>query len=320
MVDELRLRAARSQDIRAPTLFDLFQAPLISSSGINDSLTNTSGSVNTSQAGNAALKPEVAHNTTAGLVYSPGWLRNFTVSLDYFHINIDNAIGNVTGNSPITQNICLASGGTSPLCGLIVRPISYNDTSPANFPLQFLQLKENLTKTYSEGIDVEANYEADLAELDSGLRGALRVRLLWTHQPTLKTQVLPGTLVTDAAGTAQTPVDRLTFIAGYTLDGFTLDVLERYQSSFRQNTNQTLVFAIPDVRAYYQTDIDLSYDFAAGGQNLTGFLNVSNLFNVQGGIFQTPGYTGSPGLNYPIGPGADLIGRYFTIGLRLDPG
>ena len=201
-----------------------------------------------------------------------------------------------------------------------MRPISYNDTSPANFPLQFLQLKENLTKTYSEGIDLEANYEADLAELDSGLRGALRMRLLWTHQPTLKTQVLPGTLVTDAAGTAQTPVDRLTFIAGYTLDGFTLDVLERYQSSFRQNANQTQVFAVPDVRAYYQTDIDLSYDFAAGGQNLTGFLNVSNLFNVQGGVFQTPGYTGSPGLNYPIGPGADLIGRSFTIGLRLDPG
>jgi len=51
-------------------------------------------------------------------------------------------------------------------------------------------------------------------------------------------------------------------MAGYTLEGFTLDILERYQSSFRQNANQTQVFAIPDVRAYYQTDIDLSYDLA----------------------------------------------------------
>ncbi len=320
MLDELRLRAARSQDIRAPTLFDLFQAPLISSSGINDPLTNTSGSVNTSQAGNPALKPEVAHNTTAGLVYNPAWLRDFSISLDYFHINIDNAIGNVTGNNPITQNLCLASGGASPLCNLIVRPISYNDTSPANFPLQFLQLKENLARTYSEGIDVEANYQADLAAWDGELRGALRLRLLWTHQSIFKTQTLPGTLVTDAAGTAQTPVDRLTFTASYGLDDFTLDVLERFQSSFRQNANQTLVFAIPDVRAYYQTDIGLSYSFTAAGEGLTGFLDVSNLFNVQGGVFQTPGYTGSPGLNYPVGPGADLIGRYFTIGLRLDPG
>ena len=160
----------------------------------------------------------------------------------------------------------------------------------------------------------------DLAAWDEELHGALRLRLLWTHQSIFKTQTLPGTLVTDAAGTAQTPVDRLTFTASYVLDDFTLDVLERFQSSFRQNANQTLVFAIPDVRAYYQTDIGLSYSFTAAGEGLTGFLDVSNLFNVQGGVFQTPGYTGSPGLNYPVGPGADLIGRYFTIGLRLDPG
>ena len=315
---DLHFRAARSQEIRAPTLFDLFQAPLISSSGILDSLTNTSGSVNTAQSGNPDLKPEIAHNTTAGFAYSPAWLPDFSVSLDYFHINIDNAIGSVNGGNPITQSVCLASGGTSPLCGLIVRPISYNDTSPANFPLLFLRLNENITRTYSEGIDLEANYEADLS--DSALEGALHLHLLWTHQPTLKTQTLPGTLVTNAAGTAQTPVDRLALMASYSHEDFTVALLERYQSSFHQNPNPTLVFDIPAVRAYFQTDVDLSYDFQAGGQNLTGFLNISNLFNVQGGIFQTPGYTGSPGLNYPIGPGADLIGRYFTIGVRLNPG
>ena len=316
--DDLHLRAARSQDIRAPTLFDLFQAPLISSSNILDSLTNTSGSVNTAQSGNPNLKTEIAHNTTAGFVYNPAWLPNFSISLDYFHINIDNAIGVVNGGNTLTQNICLASGGTSPLCGLIVRPISYNDPSPANFPLMFLRINDNLTRTYSEGIDLEASYETDLA--GAGLPGSLRLHLLWTHQPTLKTQALPGAQLTDAAGTAQTPVDRMAIMASYRRDDFTLSVLERYQSSFHQNINPVLVFDIPNVRAYFQTDLDLSYDFEAAGQNLTGFLNVSNVFNVQGGIFQTPGYTGSPGLNYPVGPGADLIGRYFTMGLRLNPG
>ena len=317
VLDDLHVRAARSQDIRAPTLFDLFQTSLISSSNILDSLTNTSGSVNTAQSGNPDLKPEIAHNTTAGFAYSPAWLPDFSVSLDYFKINIDNAIGAVNGGNPITQNLCLASGGTSSLCNLIVRPISYNDTSSANFPILFLRLNENLTRTYSEGLDLEANYEADLS--DTELRGALHLHLLWTHQPTLKTQTLPGTLVTNAAGTAQTPVDRIALMASYKRGDFTLALLERYQSSFHQNANPTLVFDIPDVRAYFQTDMDLSYDFQAGGQNLTGFLNISNLFNVQGGVFQTAGYTGSPGLNYPVGPGADLMGRYFTLGLRLNP-
>ena len=50
---------------------------------------------------------------------------------------------------------------------------------------------------------------------------------------------------------------------------------------------------------------------------MTGFLNISNLFDNQPGIFQVPGYTGSPGMNYPVVPYEDIIGRYFTLGLRL---
>jgi len=209
-----------------------------------------------------------------------------------------------------------------------VRPISYNDTSPANFPLQFFALKENIAKTYTEGFDLQAHYQSDLARLDPSWNGDLRLGLFWTHQPVLKTQTLPGTLITNAAGTAQTPVDRLTLTAGVKSGGFALDVLERYQSAFHQNPNPTLIFNVPDVRAYFQTDLNISYDFAGDftgdvtgwDQNLTGFLNVGNLFNVQGGIYQIAAYTGSPGLNYPVGPGADVIGRYFTLGLRLNPG
>lgn len=317
--DEVRLRGSFSRDIRAPTLFDLFQGPLTSSQGISDSLTNTSGNVNTTQAGNPALKPEVAHNASAGLVYSPAWLRDFSLSLDYFHIAIDNAIGTVSGSNSVTQNICLTSGGTSPLCDLIVRPISYNDTSPANFPVQFFQLKENIAKTYTEGFDLQANYQTELEWDDPSWNGPLHLGLFWTHQPVLDTQTLPSTLITNAAGTAQTPVDRLTFTAGYRIGGLSLDFLERYQSAYRQNVNPTLVFKVPDVRAYYQTDLDISFDFTSEDRKLSGFLNISNLFNTQGGIYQIPSYTGSPGLNYPVGPGADVIGRYFTLGLRLNP-
>ncbi len=320
IVDALRLRGSYSRDIRAPTLFDLFQGPLTSSSGIVDFLTNTSGSVNTTQAGNPALKPEVAHNATAGFVYSPAWLPDLSLSVDYFHIAIDNAIGAVNGGNPIVQNLCLASGGTSPLCALIVRPISYNDTSPANFPLQFILLKENIAKTYTEGYDLQASYQGDLQDIDPAWNGRSHLGLFWTHQPSLKTQTLPGTLITNAAGTAQTPTDRLTFTAGAQIGNFAVDMLERYQSSFRQNANQTLVFNVPDVRAYYQTDLNLSYDFIAWDRPLTGFLNVSNLFNAQGGVYQTSGFTGSPGLNYPVGPGADVIGRYVTLGLRINAG
>jgi outer membrane receptor protein involved in Fe transport len=317
MFEDFGLRAALSRDIRAPTLFDLFQQPLTTNSGISDTLTSMSGIVNTVQSGNPALKPEVAENSMAGFVFAPGWLPGFRFSADYFHIGFDNAIGIVAGSSPIVQNICLESGGASPLCSLTVRPFPLTNTSPANFPTLFYAVKQNIARTYSEGFDVEAEFRTGLDDL-VGVDGTLSLRVLWTHQPIFKTQTLPGTLITDAAGTAQTPVDRFTVLGSYSNGPLAIDMVARYQSAFHQSPNPTLVYDIPDVRAYYQFDLNLSYAFSADERPLTGFLNVSNLFNAQGGIYQVPAYTGSPGMNYPVGPGSDLVGRYFTIGVRIN--
>ena len=52
-------------------------------------------------------------------------------------------------------------------------------------------------------------------------------------------------------------------------------------------------------------------------QRLSAFINIANLFNARPDIFQVPGYTGSPGMNYPVVPYEDLIGRYVTIGLKF---
>jgi outer membrane receptor protein involved in Fe transport len=318
MFQDFGLRAAQSRDIRAPTLFDLFQQPLTTNSGINDTLTSTSGIVNTVQSGNPSLKPEVADNTIAGFVFTPGWIPGLRVSADYFHVGFDNAIGIVAGSSPIVQNICLESASASPLCSLTVRPFPLSNTTPGNFPTLFYEVKQNIARTYSEGFDVEAAFTTGLGDVAEGLEGALSLRFLWTHQPIFKTQTLPGTLITDAAGTAQTPVDRFTFLGSYSNGPFAIDVVARYQSPFHQSPNPALIYDIPDVRAYYQVDFNLSYAFTVDEQPLTGFLNIGNLFNAQGGIYQVPGYTGSPGMNYPVGPGADLVGRYFTVGFRIN--
>jgi outer membrane receptor for Fe3+-dicitrate len=105
--------------------------------------------------------------------------------------------------------------------------------------------------------------------------------------------------------------------ARYQSGRFRLDIMQRVDSSFRQSSNATLIYNIPDVRAYFQTDLSVAYDFGADGQQMTAFLAIDNLFNEQGGLYQVPGYTGSPGMNYPVGPRADLIGRYFTLGVRF---
>ncbi len=77
------------------------------------------------------------------------------------------------------------------------------------------------------------------------------------------------------------------------------------------------MFNIPNIPAYFITDVNISYDFDAMGVPFTGFLHVDNLFDKDPSILQVPGYTGSPGMNYPVVPYQDLIGRYYTVGLRF---
>jgi len=318
--DVLRLRATRSRDIRAPTLWDLFQGPLTATSGNLDPVTGASGSINTRNVGNPGLKPEVARNTTIGLVYDSSLLPGLRVSVDYFHIAIDREIAAIAGSNPVVQSLCLASDGSSPYCGLIQRPISYNDTSPLNFPTLYYSQAQNFQRQWTEGVDFEVNYATDLAAW-SDLAGTVNLRLLWTHTAFLKTLGLPGSVITDVAGSANAPQAGLpsekgALLINYVNGDWSVDLMQRYYGSLRQNPNPTLIYAANtgDLPAWLQTDVNIAYGFGP----YTAFLNISNLFDAQPDIFQVPGYTGSPGMNYPVVPYQDIIGRYFTLGLRMN--
>lgn len=323
IVDDVKFRGAYSRDIRAPTLFDLFQGPVTSTSGISDSLTDTSGSANTSTVGNPNLHPEVARNTTAGVVLTPSALPGFSMSADFYHIKIDNEIATIGGGDSVVQSLCLASpGGTSPYCGLIVRPISYNNPSPLNFPQLFYSQARNAQTQWTEGADLEASYATDLSTW-SDLKGLVTLHLAWSHVTFLKTALnLPGSVTTNMAGasaasTDALPADKINLTLDYALGGLSLDVLERYYSPLRQSSNPMQVFAIPDLPAYFITDLNVSYDFKTANVPVTAFVTIANLFNRQPDILQNDGYTGSPGLNYPVAPYEDVIGRYFTVGLKF---
>jgi hypothetical protein len=54
--------------------------------------------------------------------------------------------------------------------------------------------------------------------------------------------------------------------------------------------------------------------FMVDGGNYTAYFTVQNLFNALAPL--VPNGSGSPGLLYPSGSGGDIMGRYFTIGLR----
>lgn len=308
---DLRLRATRSRDIRAPTLWDLYQVQSRSSGAFNDVLTGQAGSVNTVRGGNSELLPEEADNTTAGLVYTPSFIPRFSISVDYYRVEIANAIGAVNGGSNTVQQLCLASDGSSPYCALIKRPINYNNKTPANFPTLIYSLNQNIAYRAVEGVDVEVNYSTDLDDW-SPLRGTLGARLLYTHQPVNESQALQGAVITNEAGTPSQPEDKINFNLDYKLDRLSLSVTQRWLSSQHRASDPTQIFLDPDLKAYVQTDIGAQYQIR---DYLTGFLNMSNIFEAESDLVGGGGSI--PGQFYPTPQYADIIGRYYTLGLRF---
>ncbi|WP_051144516.1 TonB-dependent receptor [Nevskia ramosa] len=58
--------------------------------------------------GTGGLKSETAKTYTAGVVLTPTFIRNFTLSVDYFDIKVDNIIGRVGADT--TLGLCYTSG------------------------------------------------------------------------------------------------------------------------------------------------------------------------------------------------------------------
>ena len=167
----------------------------------------TAGQANATGGGNTSLKPEVANSWTVGGVLSPrGFLSNFTMSVDYYHIKVNGAVGSPTPQDAI--NACFGATPTSPssaaaasaACTIIRRnPITGGlDGDPATTQGLFLTTT-NLGVITTSGIDVSANYKTVLGTFagdDLGLN--LNFTGNWTEQS--KYQASPTSINRECTG------------------------------------------------------------------------------------------------------------------------
>lgn len=316
--DDVRFRVLESQDIRAPTLYELYQQQEISTSGYTDPLTHVSGNLNTVVGGNPNLVPEVSKDLTAGVVFTPRFLPGLTASLDYIHIKIDNAIGAVSGGDPAINSLCQSTGAPQ-YCGLIVRPGAYNNSSPSNFPLEILSVNSNVALNEVKAWTAEIDYKT---KSFLGLPGRVDMRVYYTYQPVDDVESFPGAGVTHEAGldAPWAPLPSKSVVNAmfqYSHDPFSVTINERYVEGGTQGPSCCNEpwgyydkYKIDD---YFQTDVNAVYAFNHG--QMQAFVNVSNLWNDKGPM--TGGWTGSPGMLYPIPNYVSPIGRYITVGFRM---
>ncbi len=309
----IRFRGTMSVDIRAPNLYDLFQPTTTSSgSGYFDIHTSTQNNTQVVTGGNPNLQPEVARTLTAGVVLTPDFFPGFTTSLDYYRVRLRNAIGQVSGTNVSIQNLCNGSGGTSPYCALYVRPLPFADTSPANYPTRVFSNTLNTALVEIEGFDLEANYGFQL------LDGTWNARLLGNYQPVNQNQAYPGAPFTFTSVPPNSDLISKTHInasLSYRLDHWTFAIQDRWLGEYSRVTTAGVpqVYVDPLIRAKNYVDIDIEREFEAGGVGLTGYFNVQNFFNAKGQVYEN---SAVQGIHYPIAAEEDIMGRYFTLGIK----
>ena len=170
-VDDFTFRVTRSRDIRAPNLGDLFNKGRSGTGTVIDPRNGASSFIVTAVRGNPGLNPEKADTTGIGAVFTPTFFSGFAASVDYYSINIKDAIAALSTQ----QYVDRCHNGQAPqLCSFVTRDGAGNITFVAVQPANILSQK-------TRGMDIEASYALPLASLSEGLDGELSLRGLATR-------------------------------------------------------------------------------------------------------------------------------------------
>ena len=313
--EDLKLRGTVSRDIRAPNLADLFAGASITLPGVTDPFrTGTTGQPeaanfgNTISRGNSTLKPEKGDTYTIGAVYSPSFVEGLTMSVDYYHIKITDAIAQAGGQVIVNQ--CFA--GNTPFCDLISR-----NTDPASFgagntvgPITaLLNPVLNIGTTKNAGIDFELGYNLPLDRIVDGRSDSLSFRLLGNRLLKNSSYVVGAAFVTEQVGingggiiqgTGGTNDWTATLNITYRNGPLTVNLQERfinggriqanvdaegnpYPANAAVNANTNGNGLVPNtVAPFFYTDLTANYSFEAfGDAKLQAFVTVNNLFDKQ---------------------------------------
>ena len=207
-IPDIRFRGVRSRAVRAPNVGELFspgtegfitvddpcdrdfvsggtatRAANCAALGIAQPFESNARTINirTAFSGNPDLDVEVADTWTVGAVFTPQAVPNFSMTVDYYSIDIEGAI-NTIGTQQVLDSCVDLGSIDNVFCGNITRDSAGN-------LLQVRTRGINVSSFTREGIDAEARYNLDL-----GVYGAITLSGVATRVLTNETILAPGTL------------------------------------------------------------------------------------------------------------------------------
>lgn len=308
-IDGLRLRGVTSKDVRAPNLSELFAAPVVVNNVVQ--YQGNTISVQERTVGNTGLRPEIARNNTFGIVLSqPKWAPGFSISADYFDIEVKGVISALT----IQQEVDLCVAGNQEICqAMVLDSPGSNYVTLQNFNLASLKVK---------GFDLETAYRTGLEKLN--LPGRVTFRALATRNLHYITESgVVGTIPVDSAGSnmGNTPKWKVLATQTWENDKLSFTLTERWVSdgTYRNDfiecqTNcpmSTLIHPTiysNKMKGAAYLDVGASYNLS---KQLQAYFKVDNVTD------RAPEAAPQNNASYGINPALyDVVGRTYRAGLR----
>ncbi len=181
---DLRLRASMSTAYRSPQITDLFGGGTVSFDffthpcvdpvleanvaancalqGIPQTANQVSAQFAVLAGSNPNLSPETADTSTIGLIFTPSFLEGFSISIDYWDIEVDDLISRLTSDSIVDACYEGPVGLTADECSQFV---SVYNASTNNLTIGSARnALTNLDSVSTDGYDVGIAYEFDVMD------------------------------------------------------------------------------------------------------------------------------------------------------------
>ncbi len=335
---DLLVRATYADVFRAPTIGDLYAPTVPSANTYTDpcngytgqptpdpracagvptdgSFQQSNNQVTSFQVADPNLQPEEGDVFTYGFVYSPGWLEGFSITADYWRVNLEQFITNLPENVMLNQ--CFNFGR---YCDTFIRDDS-GDVA------QMTNVIGNFGRLQSSGLDVglrylfaETGWGRFAWNLDASYIAEYNVRLL-ADDPDSDVGAFPG--IPQSTGLAGTFVDNASSGFGnlarwralndisWSLGNFSASLTTRYVHHVYEapdvaDVTEPGYVAKRRVPSFTQTDLQIGYQFEELN-NSSIQIGVRNLTDRQPPLIYS-GFNASTDMRT-----YDAIGRYYWM-------
>jgi outer membrane receptor protein involved in Fe transport len=336
--DDIAFRGTKGISVRAPTIGELFSPPFDTfpnlTDGCSQPIINATASAtvranrvrNCAQLGipttyvdpnptfsnqglsgsNPLLKPEESDSWTASLIYTPSYVDGLSVVLDWYDIEITDAIATLSAQTLL--NLCTDSDAfDAQACGVFTRdPVTFEVIDFIEGPFNFASLR-------AKGMDFDIKYGFDVADLlKGGDYGRLDFSVTGNYLVKRQDFTNPTNprLPTEIDATLNNPRVRFRLSSTWSAGDLALTYRVDFQEA-QELVNKATLGLNTDTRArnlfttedFYQHDIAVRYELADG-------------VTIRGGVNNV--FDNEPSVQAGFADNFDLWGRRFFASLNID--